>query len=155
MTYDPATSSLIFQPSEADDGRVFYFTIGLSDPTGEQIYFQQQCRVNVGGKSSLSDGTEADSQPERPELDKVRVDFSIKSLDQEDDKISVQIKFSQAINMAYIRDTGALGDMFEVTWYPTSGLQTVQANGTISEKYQLEPILVVAEFNRIFFDVDL
>ena len=41
MTYDPATSSLIFQPSEADDGRVFYFTIGLSDPTGEQIYFQQ------------------------------------------------------------------------------------------------------------------
>ena len=28
-------------------------------------------------------------------------------------------------------------------------------NGTVTERYYLEPILVVAEFNRIFFDVNL
>ena len=57
--------------------------------------------------------------------------------------------------MEYIRENRALEDMFEVSWYPTSGLQSVSGNGTVTEKYLVEPVLVVAEFNRIFFDVNL
>ena len=118
------------------------------------MYFSQQCRINVGGKA-FEQIEEDNSNPPRIELDKVKVDFSIKSLDQEGDVISVQIKFGQAINMAYIRENNALSQMFEVSWYPTSGLQSVPVNGTVTERYYLEPLLVVAEFNRIFFDVNL
>ena len=85
------------------------------------MYFSQQCRINVGGKA-FEQIDEDNLNPPRVELDKVKVDFSIKSLDQEGDMISIQIKFGQAINMAYIRENNALSQMFEVSWYPTSGL---------------------------------
>ena len=35
------------------------------------------------------------------------------------------MKFSSAIDMAYIRDNNAFKDMFKFYWYPTNGVQAV------------------------------
>ena len=63
------------------------------------------------------------------------------------------MKFNSAIDMAYIRENDALSDFFNFYWYPTTGVQVVSEDE--QEVFKVEPKLVVAEFNRIFFEIDL
>ena len=86
---------------------------------------------------------------------KLAISYKIKSLVQKESNLVVELKFSHAIDMEYLRENDLFPDMFLVYWYPTSGVQTVAWDGTGIEKYEIDSKLNVAESTTIWFEVDL
>ena len=124
LTYDAETRSLVFKPEDEHSGNTYYFTVGLSNPDTDAIYFKQECTVKVAG---TADGEEVADQQEEEEIGDrytpgLQISYAIESLMSGNASLDVQVKFSRAVDMEHLRADDRFADAFSVYWYPTSGV---------------------------------